>query len=115
MPERRYTYRKYADRGWYIAVEFEPSRSPKFEKVVKMARKHPNHIEIVAPDGRIVYRNIYRREHLKLFWELFNMISGWKNVKIYIKGKEVPVYRVWMEIYREFQGESDVDFGDFWF
>ncbi len=104
---------KYADRGWYIAVEFEPSRSPKFKRVVEMARKHPNHVEIIAPDGRIVYRNIYRREHIDLFWKLFRQISGWKNVRVYINGRKVSPYRVPFELYRELGGEFIPE--DFWF
>lgn len=81
--------KKWIDRGWYLVSDFTQSNSNNFQKAVTIARTLPNFIELCDQNGTIIYRNIFRKETIVQFQPLYNIISKWKNSKIYINGNEV--------------------------
>ncbi len=79
----------WIDRGWYIILEFEQSSSPIFNKVLTLARSGLDYSEIVDETGKIIYRNIFRKEQIEQFVILFEFVKNWRSVSVYVKGDKL--------------------------
>ena len=70
-------------------IEFEQSISKKFAQVVEAARKAPGYVELVLDGGRIVHRNLFRKEDLAAFPDLFERVAGWRSARFFVNGDAV--------------------------
>ena len=85
----------YADRGWWVAVEFEID--PKFAyapQAIAISKSHPGHKKLYVLGRGVVYRNSYRENQMKFFWELWSMICNQTPYKVYVCGKELDSNRI---------------------
>ena len=80
---------RWADRGFYAAIEFEQSISKKFQEVLEVARRSPGYTELILDGGRIVHRNLFRRTDLGAFPELFERVAAWRSARFFINGDAV--------------------------
>ncbi len=99
---------RWADRGWYLAVEFRQSSSPKFESAVRMAGKHPGFTVLIDEGGNCIYRTLYRPGELKPLPRLLSLIRAWKETRLYVCGHETTVEAVetWLPCYQHYEGTS---------
>ena len=79
----------WVDRGWYLVTEFERTPSINFPRAIELSQAHPEFTPLMDERNIMIYRNIYRPEHLLLFHEMFRLIKNWKGAKLYIKGERV--------------------------
>ena len=80
---------EWIDRGWYLITEFERTPSIHFSRAVELAQTYPEFTPLIDERNVMIYRNMYRREDLLLFQEMFHLIKNWKGAKLYIKGERV--------------------------
>ncbi|MFN7976054.1 MAG: hypothetical protein U0166_27590 [Acidobacteriota bacterium] len=79
----------WADRGFYVVVEFEQSSSKNFGDVLSVARACPGYVELILEGGLVVHRNLFRKEDLGRFPELFSKVAGWRSTRFFINGDPV--------------------------
>lgn len=85
-----YTPAVINNTNWEISVSFGKSSSSNFSRAIYLA-KNANKYEEYDFDGQTVYQayfNAQPKSYLK-FIELYELISGWKSVKVMINGKFV--------------------------
>lgn len=80
---------QWVDRGWYAVTEFERTPSINFQRAVELAEIHPGFTLLMDERNILVYRNIYRKEDLILFREMYKLIKNWKGAKLYLKGDRI--------------------------
>lgn len=80
---------QWIDRGWYLVTEFERTPSINFQWAVELAQSHPEFTPLMDERNVLIYRNIYRKEQLREFQEMYQLIKNWKGAKLYIKGEGV--------------------------
>ncbi|PID57376.1 hypothetical protein CSB45_07575 [candidate division KSB3 bacterium] len=78
-----------ADRGWYLITEFEHSPSIHFPRAVELSQTHPGFTRLIDERNIMIYRNIYRKEQLRLLPEMLRCIKEWKGAKLYVNGERV--------------------------
>lgn len=90
-----------ADRGWYLAVEFEQSASPRFDRAVALAGKLPGFTVLIDEYGACVYRVLFRPADLRPLQRLLLLIAGWKKTRFYLRGREVDLEQIeaWLPCY----------------
>jgi hypothetical protein len=82
--------RTWADRGWYLALEFGPSNSDRHEIAVRLARRGPGYLALLDENRALVHRNLYRRDdNLRHFWRLLDHVRSWKSARFYFCGDPV--------------------------
>ena len=86
---------QWVDRGWYLVLEFGETTSDKLERVVRIARRHPGYVKLLDENRQIVYRTLYRRRQLDLFWSLFERVRSWKSTRVFVNGHTVSIDYLW--------------------
>ena len=86
---------QWADRGWYLVLEFGESSSEKLNRVVTIARRHPGFVRLLDENREIVYRNLYRRRDVSKFWTLFERVRNWKSTRVFINGNPIRIEDLW--------------------
>ena len=80
-----------AERGWYLTVEYRESRSRKFKELLRQARKCGSFQALIDETGRVVYRNLLRREQLADFGGTFEALHNLDpGIQCTIRGCEFP-------------------------
>ena len=85
----------WADRGWYVVLEFGESASEKLNSTVTLARRHPGFIKLLDENREIVYRNVYQRRDLNRFWVLFDRVHTWKGTRVFVNGNPIKIENLW--------------------
>lgn len=81
---------KWADRGWYVAVEYGVMARDRFLSRLPRLRQLGVFKELLEPGGTIVYRNIFRPGQLQDAWELFTALRPWQERLVcYVSGELV--------------------------
>lgn len=81
---------KWADRGWYVAVEYGVMARDRFLSRLPRLRQLGTFKELLEPGGTIVYRNIFRPGQLQDAWELFTALRPWQERLVcYVSGELV--------------------------
>lgn len=84
-----------ADRGWYLSVQYAESRSRKFSEVLKQARECERFQALIDESGRVVYRNLVRRDRLPDFRPVFEALRALNcSLQCTIEGQEFSVDEV---------------------
>ncbi|NLC58130.1 MAG: hypothetical protein GX774_14960 [Armatimonadetes bacterium] len=93
----------WADRGWYLVIEFEQSASERFERAVRIAATNPHFEVLIDEAGRCVYRVLYRAEELGSLWRLLKLVRGWKQTRCYVCGTEIAIDNLdyWLACYQQ--------------
>lgn len=82
---------KWADRGWYLALEYGVLARDKFLRRLPTLRGLGRFQELLEPGGKIRYRNLFRASEVKDAWEALTALQPWKDqVTCYLRGHEVP-------------------------
>lgn len=82
--------RRWADRGWYVAVEYGVLARDRFLTRLPKLRALGKFKELLEPGGTILYRNIFRHEQLQDAWELFTLLKPWQERLVcYVGGEQV--------------------------
>ncbi|RMG11448.1 MAG: hypothetical protein D6731_15625 [Planctomycetota bacterium] len=69
----------WADRGWYLAVEYGVLARDRFLRRLDALRALGQFKELLEPGGAILYRNLFREDRLKEAWELFTHLRPWQD------------------------------------
>ena len=85
----------WADRGWYVVLEFGESASEKLNSTVTLARRHPGFIKLLDENREIVYRNVYQRRDMNRFWVLFDRVHTWKGTRVFVNGNPIKIENLW--------------------
>lgn len=81
---------KWADRGWYLALEYGVLARDKFLRRLPTLRELGRFQELLEPGGQIRYRNLFRASEVKQAWEALTALQPWKDqVTCYLRGHEV--------------------------
>lgn len=81
---------KWADRGWYVAVEYGVMARDRFLSRLPRLRQLGQFKELLEPGGTIVYRNIFKPGQLQDAWELFTALRPWQERLVcYVSGELV--------------------------
>jgi len=84
-----------ADRGWYLSVEYAESRSRKFNEVLKQARECERFQALIDESGRVIYRNLIRRDRLPDFRSVFEALRDLNcSLRCTIEGQEFSIDEV---------------------
>ncbi len=96
----------WIDRGWYLAIEFELSKSMRFEEAVDLAKENEHFVELVDERGITWYRTIFFKKNFPEFTVLYDIVKGWKNTRFYLKGDEIKKedFAIWYECYARYWG-----------
>lgn len=86
---------QWVDRGWYLVLEFGETTSDKLDRVLRVARRHPGYVKLLDENRQIVYRTLYRRRDLSLFWPLFERVRNWKSTRVFVNGDPVSLEYLW--------------------
>lgn len=86
---------QWVDRGWYLVLEFGETTSDKLDRVLRVARQHPGYVKLLDENRQIVYRTLYRRRDLSLFWSLFERVRSWKSTRVYVNGNPISLAYLW--------------------
>ncbi len=86
---------QWVDRGWYLVLEFGETTSDKLDRVLRVARQHPGYVRLLDENRQIVYRTLYRRRDLNLFWLLFERVHNWKSTRVYVNGNLISHEYLW--------------------
>lgn len=82
---------KWADRGWYLAIEYGVLARDRFLRRLPTLRGLGRFQELLEPGGQIRYRNLFRAAEVKDAWEALTALQPWKEqVTLYLRGHEVP-------------------------
>ena len=85
----------WADRGWYLAIEYGVLARDRFLKRLPLLRRLGRFKELLEPGGRILYRNLFRREEVRDAWELLTALRPWHDRLVcYLNGEEQPLKEV---------------------
>lgn len=97
---------QWIDRGWYLALEFELSNSPKFETALELARQNKHFVELVDERGVSLYRTIHFKADFPKFDQLFSIVGLWKSTKMYFKGDAIRKedFEIWYTCYKTYWG-----------
>lgn len=86
---------RWADRGWYLALEYGVLARDRFLKRLPVLRALGRFQELLEPGGKIRYRNLFRAAQVKQAWEALTTLQPWKeSVTCYLRGHEVPLREV---------------------
>ncbi len=87
--------RRWAERGWWLAVEYGVLARDRFLKRLDGLRGLGEFKELLEPGGAIVYRNLFRPDQLAAAWDLFTALRPWQErITCYLKGDVVPAKSV---------------------
>ncbi|MBI3944461.1 MAG: hypothetical protein HY321_00930 [Armatimonadetes bacterium] len=91
----------WADRGWYLALEFQQSSSAAFDDALSIAAGHPGFAILIDESGTCVYRTLYRAHQLRPLSRLLHLVAGWKNTRVYISGQvaDPEAVETWLACY----------------
>lgn len=82
--------KRWADRGWYLAVEYGVLARDRFLKRLPKLRTLGKFKELLEPGGTILYRNLFRQSQLAEAWELFTLLKPWQDRLVcYVSGELV--------------------------
>jgi len=80
---------RWADRGWYLVLEFGHSKSDRYESAVRLARRGPGYLALLDENRALVHRNLYRGDDLRHFWRLLERVRAWKSTRLFASGDPV--------------------------
>lgn len=81
---------RWADRGWYLALEYGVLARDRFLRRLPTLRELGRFQELLEPGGKIRYRNLFRAAEVKDAWEALTALQPWKeHVTCYLRGHEV--------------------------
>lgn len=81
---------RWADRGWYVAVEYGVLARDRFLTRLPRLRQLGLFKELLEPGGAILYRNLFRPGQLEEAWELFTALRPWQDRLVcYVSGEQV--------------------------
>ncbi len=80
----------WVDRGWYAVTEFERTSSANFKLTAELAQTYPGFTPLMDERNVLIYRNLYREQHLPELLDMIKSIKKWKGARLYIKGERVP-------------------------
>lgn len=72
-----------------MVTEFERTPSINFQRAVELAKVHPGFTPLMDERNILVYRNIYRKDALIQFQEMYRLIKNWKGAKLYLRGDRI--------------------------
>ncbi|MGE0709010.1 MAG: hypothetical protein AB7N76_23370 [Planctomycetota bacterium] len=82
----------WADRGWYLAIEYGVLARDRFLKRLPHLRAQGRFKELLEPGGKILYRNLFRASQVKEAWETLTALQPWKDqLTCYLRGEEVSL------------------------
>ncbi|MEM7129279.1 MAG: hypothetical protein AAF702_23300 [Chloroflexota bacterium] len=84
------------DKPWNLVLEFGESRSEYFEFALFRARQRPGYSQILDENRKLVHRVVFTKPEMKHFWTLWEYVSKWSTVQVYLRGQEIEkdhVYR----------------------
>jgi hypothetical protein len=85
----------WADRGWYLAIEYGVLARDRFLKRLPHLREQGRFKELLEPGGKILYRNLFRATEVKQAWEALTALQPWKDhLTCYLLGEEVALKEV---------------------
>jgi hypothetical protein len=95
MPESRTTPETsptWADRGWYLAIEYGVLARERFLRRLPEIRKLGRFKELLEPGGQILYRNLFREQDIQAAWELLTALRPWHDHLVcYLAGEQVGI------------------------
>lgn len=82
----------WADRGWYLAVDYPVlASSPAFSRALERLRDLGEFKEFLDEDGSIVFRNLFVESGLSDAWSALAVLSPWsRRLTLTLKGHTVP-------------------------
>lgn len=84
--------RHWADRGWYLAVEYGVLARERFLRRLPKLRELGRFKELLEPGGQILYRNLFREQDVEAAWELLTALQPWHaQLTCYLCGEEVEI------------------------
>lgn len=90
--ERYAPQERWADRGWWFAVEYGVLARDRFLKRLPRLRTLGGFKELLEPGGRIVYRNLFREHEVQAAWDLLTALRPWHDrLTCYLLGEQVPL------------------------
>ncbi len=96
----------WIDRGWYLAVEFELSKSGRYEEAIEMAKENSQYVELVDERGITWHRAIFFKKDFPVFNDLYDMVKAWRGTRFYLKGDELKKddFAIWYECFARYWG-----------
>lgn len=80
----------WADRGWWLAVEYGVLARDKFLKRLPRIRELGAFKELLEPGGAILYRNLFRADQVQAAWELLTVLRPWQEqLVLYLNGEQL--------------------------
>lgn len=77
----------YIDRGYYIVSQFQDEKRRRDRAdAVRLARLHPGYLCLMTPDNRLLHRNVYSRDQVHLFLELYTLVATWTSPEFFVMG-----------------------------
>lgn len=85
----------WANRGWYLAIEYGVLARDRFLNRLPKLRALGRFKELLEPGGKILYRNLFRESEVKDAWELLTALRPWhEHLVCYLNGEETPLKEV---------------------
>ena len=89
MAQKTQQDRQWADRGWYLVLEFGHSNSDRYDEAVRLARRGPGYLALLDENRALIHRNLYRGDDLRHFWRLLERVRTWKSSRLFTCGDPV--------------------------
>ncbi len=83
------------EEGWHLILEFGQSRSDYFYAAVALAERSDTFTKLVDENRNVVYRVMYKKEKMRNFWRLWNLVESWSSTRVYVRGEELEKWKVW--------------------
>jgi hypothetical protein len=83
------------EEGWHLILEFGQSRSDYFHAAVALAERSATFTKLVDENRNVVYRVMYKKDKMRNFWRLWNLVESWSSTRIYVRGEELEKWKVW--------------------
>ncbi|MCB0045094.1 MAG: hypothetical protein KDD92_06685 [Caldilineaceae bacterium] len=83
------------EEQWHLILEFRQSRSDYFQTALAFAQREQSFAQLLDEKRNVVYRVMFRKDKLRNFWRLWNIVENWRGVRVYVRGQEVEKRHVW--------------------
>ncbi|ATW24122.1 hypothetical protein [Candidatus Formimonas warabiya] len=91
-----------------ITLEFGKSTSQNYDLAVEYIKKNPTYTE--TGQGKSVKHTAnYSLANINPFFELYDLVSGWKSTAIYMGGQQIPSQKICQSMYCYKQREKAFD------